>query len=63
MSEQTTPEQSNAANDAGDDNRIRFRDLGLHPTVLEAVRAVGYESPSPIQAATSTEPRRSGITP
>ena len=55
MSEQTTPEQSNAANDAGDDNRIRFRDLGLHPTVLEAVRAVGYESPSPIQAATIPE--------
>jgi ATP-dependent RNA helicase DeaD len=29
-----------------------FRDLGLSPAVLEAVIAAGYESPSPIQAAT-----------
>lgn len=27
-----------------------FTDLGLHPAVLEAVTAVGYETPSPIQA-------------
>ncbi|GAB3732035.1 DEAD/DEAH box helicase [Luteimonas pelagia] len=30
----------------------RFADLGLSPPVMEAVSAVGYESPSPIQAAT-----------
>jgi len=29
---------------------IRFADLGLAPAVLEAVEAVGYENPSPIQA-------------
>ena len=29
-----------------------FADLGLHDAVLEAVQAVGYEAPSPIQAAT-----------
>ncbi|HEX7374424.1 MAG TPA: DEAD/DEAH box helicase, partial [Steroidobacteraceae bacterium] len=29
-----------------------FRDLGLSPAVLAAVNAAGYESPSPIQAAT-----------
>ena len=29
-----------------------FADLGLSPAVLEALAAVGYESPSPIQAAT-----------
>jgi len=29
-----------------------FADLGLSPAVLQAVIAVGYESPSPIQAAT-----------
>ena len=29
-----------------------FRDLGLSPAVLEAVVDAGYESPSPIQAAT-----------
>ena len=31
---------------------LRFADLGLPPTVMAAVDAVGYESPSPIQAAT-----------
>ncbi|MCT2359573.1 DEAD/DEAH box helicase [Brevibacterium sp. LS14] len=29
-----------------------FAELGLHPEVLRAVEALGYESPSPIQAAT-----------
>ncbi len=29
-----------------------FSELGLHPEVLRAVDALGYESPSPIQAAT-----------
>ncbi|HET7202485.1 MAG TPA: DEAD/DEAH box helicase [Steroidobacteraceae bacterium] len=29
-----------------------FADLGLSPAVLEAVKEVGYEAPSPIQAAT-----------
>ena len=31
---------------------LRFADLGLPPAVMAAVDAVGYESPSPIQAAT-----------
>ena len=31
---------------------ITFDDLGLDPRVLKAVHAVGYETPSPIQAAT-----------
>ena len=31
---------------------VRFDDLGLDPRVLEAVHDVGYETPSPIQAAT-----------
>ena len=31
---------------------VTFADLGLDPRVLEAVREVGYETPSPIQAAT-----------
>ena len=29
---------------------VSFADLGLDPAVLEAVKAVGYETPSPIQA-------------
>ena len=29
-----------------------FADLGLAPPVVAALAAVGYESPSPIQAAT-----------
>jgi ATP-dependent RNA helicase DeaD len=31
---------------------LRFADLGLPPSIMAAVDAVGYESPSPIQAAT-----------
>ncbi|HQY81918.1 MAG TPA: DEAD/DEAH box helicase, partial [Thermomonas sp.] len=31
---------------------IKFTDLGLPETLLQALRTVGYESPSPIQAAT-----------
>jgi len=31
---------------------VTFDDLGLDPRVLEAVHKVGYETPSPIQAAT-----------
>jgi ATP-dependent RNA helicase DeaD len=31
---------------------IRFSDLGLNKSVLKALDAVGYETPSPIQAAT-----------
>jgi ATP-dependent RNA helicase DeaD len=31
---------------------ISFADLQIHPAVLQAVTDVGYESPSPIQAAT-----------
>ena len=27
-----------------------FADLGLHPSILAALTAVGYEEPSPIQA-------------
>ncbi|BBX15389.1 ATP-dependent RNA helicase [Mycolicibacterium duvalii] len=36
--------------DAPDD--LSFADLQIHPAVLQAVNDVGYESPSPIQAAT-----------
>ncbi len=32
------------------DDSIRFSDLGLSEPVLEAIQAVGYETPSPIQA-------------
>ncbi len=39
MSAETTPD-------------IKFTDLGLPETLLQALRTVGYESPSPIQAAT-----------
>jgi len=33
-------------------NAVPFSDLGLSETVLRAVKAIGYESASPIQAAT-----------
>ena len=34
------------------DSPVAFADLGLAPEVLAALADVGYESPSPIQAAT-----------
>ncbi|MCG6118188.1 MAG: DEAD/DEAH box helicase [Aquimonas sp.] len=40
--------ESTAADAAG----VRFADLGLSPALLEAITSVGYEIPSPIQAAT-----------
>ncbi|PPE75421.1 ATP-dependent RNA helicase [Solimonas fluminis] len=38
-----------------DESSIRFADLGLSEPVLQALSEVGYESPSPIQAATIPE--------
>ncbi|MFB1297673.1 DEAD/DEAH box helicase [Mycobacterium sp. pW049] len=40
---------SNAEQEPAD---LTFADLQIHPSVLQAVADVGYESPSPIQAAT-----------
>jgi ATP-dependent RNA helicase DeaD len=37
---------------SADTETIRFSDLGLPDALLQALREVGYESPSPIQAAT-----------
>ncbi|HWI23345.1 MAG TPA: DEAD/DEAH box helicase, partial [Lysobacter sp.] len=37
---------------AGDQDTLRFADLGLSAPVMAAVAEVGYETPSPIQAAT-----------
>ena len=34
------------------ESTVTFADLGLSPAILSALTAVGYESPSPIQAAT-----------
>ena len=36
----------------GAEHEVTFADLGLDPRVLQAVQDVGYETPSPIQAAT-----------
>ena len=35
-----------------EESSLRFADLGLTEPVMAAVREVGYETPSPIQAAT-----------
>ncbi len=45
MPDESSPEPAEPA-------PITFADLGLDPRVLKAVNAVGYETPSPIQAAT-----------
>lgn len=33
------------------DSPRTFDDLGLSPAILETIREIGYETPSPIQAA------------
>ena len=64
--EQETPEQDNTAaeepineepaeesdsdDDLGDEALVTFEDLGLADEVLEAIKALNYETPSPIQA-------------
>ncbi|MBT2514479.1 DEAD/DEAH box helicase [Arthrobacter sp. ISL-30] len=40
------------ATDSEDEDGVRFTDLGLDARVLAALQDVGYEKPSPIQAAT-----------
>lgn len=40
------------ASPAQSDLPARFQDMGLSPAVMNALDAVGYETPSPIQAAT-----------
>lgn len=42
----------NKKNSGVESSALQFRDLGLSAAVLAAIEAVGYESPSPIQAAT-----------
>ena len=37
---------------SGDTAPVTFSDLGLPQSLLAALREVGYETPSPIQAAT-----------
>ncbi|MCV7192132.1 DEAD/DEAH box helicase [Mycolicibacterium brumae] len=50
------PEQTGApdttASEQADLDAPGFADLGVHPDVLRALAEVGYETPSPIQAAT-----------
>jgi ATP-dependent RNA helicase DeaD len=40
------------SSDSEDPNQVLFTDLDLDPRILAALRDVGYEKPSPIQAAT-----------
>ncbi|WP_123505122.1 DEAD/DEAH box helicase [Frondihabitans sp. PhB188] len=41
-----------AAAESGESDQVTFADLGLSDEVLKAVRSIGYETPSAIQAAT-----------
>ncbi|WP_417234379.1 DEAD/DEAH box helicase [Arthrobacter sp.] len=43
---------TNAPETAAEENPVKFTDLGIDPRVLAAVEDLGYEKPSPIQAAT-----------
>ncbi|MCB9779263.1 MAG: DEAD/DEAH box helicase [Alphaproteobacteria bacterium] len=49
----TEPEPAEATPEGGSDGDPQgptFADLGLHPTLVEAVAALGYDEPTPIQA-------------
>ena len=48
----TLPENTDAAAAVEDENTVLFADLGIDGRVLAALQDVGYEKPSPIQAAT-----------
>ena len=43
-------EESDSDDDLGDEALVTFEDLGLADEVLEAIKALNYETPSPIQA-------------
>lgn len=45
-------EKSDKKDKKSEDNEVRFTDLGIDGRVLTALTDVGYEKPSPIQAAT-----------
>ncbi|MCA4132912.1 DEAD/DEAH box helicase [Arthrobacter sp. M4] len=47
-----TPAPEVSLDDDSDEEGVRFTDLGLDARVLAALQDVGYEKPSPIQAAT-----------
>ncbi|HEX2248563.1 MAG TPA: DEAD/DEAH box helicase, partial [Arthrobacter sp.] len=46
------PATDNSAAEATEENTVLFTDFGLDGRVLAALSDVGYEKPSPIQAAT-----------
>ncbi|WP_163437630.1 DEAD/DEAH box helicase [Fibrobacter succinogenes] len=49
--EEIAEDSSNDSDDEpGDEALVTFEDLGLADEVLEAIKAMGYETPSPIQA-------------
>ena len=48
----TKPATDNSAAEATEENTVLFTDFGLDGRVLAALSDVGYEKPSPIQAAT-----------
>ncbi|MET4058679.1 ATP-dependent RNA helicase DeaD [Arthrobacter sp. UYP6] len=49
---ENTETVANAAPEEAEENQVLFTDLGLDSRVLQALVDVGYEKPSPIQAAT-----------
>ncbi|WP_290961301.1 DEAD/DEAH box helicase [Fibrobacter sp.] len=49
-SDEEPAEESDSDDDLGDEALVTFEDLGLADEVLEAIKALNYETPSPIQA-------------
>ncbi|MDD7836117.1 DEAD/DEAH box helicase [Paenarthrobacter sp. AB444] len=50
--ETAAPASTDAASKDGEEEGVRFAELGIDGRVLAALQDVGYEKPSPIQAAT-----------
>lgn len=48
--EEEPAEEDDSDEELGDEALVTFEDLGLADEVLEAIKAMGYETPSPIQA-------------
>lgn len=48
--EEEPAEEDDSDEEPGDEALVTFEDLGLADEVLEAIKAMGYETPSPIQA-------------
>ena len=51
MSNQTNDETDSVPSRKGDEKEISFDELGIEPAILNAIKEMGFETPTPIQSA------------